>query len=84
MFIIIYLYEYVPNVIDEMLLPRKGLVTVGAGMRSDPRVLPQMAVQMLLSRELARAIRALVWRFARMLSAQSTFRFVHYIHTGKE
>lgn len=71
------MHLYVPHMIDEMLLPRKRLVTVRTGMRSDPRVLPQMAVQMLLSRELARAIRALVWRFARMLSAQSTFRFVH-------
>lgn len=60
-----------------MLLPRERLVTVRAGMWSDPRVLPHMAVQMLLSRELARAKRTLVWCFARMLSAQSTFRFVH-------
>lgn len=63
--------------IDEMLLPREGLATIGAGVRRGARVLPHVAVQMLLSRERARAIRALVWRFARMLSAQSTFRFVH-------
>lgn len=54
-----------------MLLPGEGLVTVGAGVRRDAGVLAHVAVQVLLSRERARAIRALVWRFARMLSAQS-------------
>lgn len=66
--------------VDEMLLPREALVAIGAGMRRDSRVLPHVVVEMFLARERARAVRALVWRFARVLSAQqSTFRFGYYV-----
>lgn len=63
-----------------MLFPSEALTAEGAGVRHIARVLPDVVVEMLLARERARAIRTLVWCFARVLSAQqSTFRFdYHY------
>lgn len=67
---------YIPHVIDKMFLPCEALVAVGAGVRRIAGVLPQVVVEVLFARKRARAVRALVWRFARVLSAQqSTFRF---------
>lgn len=67
---------YIPHVINKVFLPCEALVAVGAGVRRIAGVLPQVVVEVLFARKRARAVRALVWRFARMLSAQqSTFRF---------
>lgn len=73
------LVVYSPHVVDEVLLPGEALGAVGAGVGHVPGVLAHVVVQVLLARERARAERALVWRFTRVLSAQqSTFRFVRY------
>jgi hypothetical protein len=72
----------VPDMVDEVLFPVEGLGAESAGVRHVARVLPDVVVEVFLARERARAVRALVWSFTRMLSAQqSTFRFVdiHYI-----
>lgn len=62
--------------VDEVLLPGEALAAVGAGVRRDARVLADVVVEVLLASERARTVRALVWRFTRVLSAQqSTFRF---------
>lgn len=53
-------------------------------MRRDARVLAHVVGEVLLARERARAVRALVWRFARVLSAQqSTFRFGYHDFRNK-
>lgn len=62
--------------VNEMFLPSETLAAVGAGVRSDAGVLSDVVVEMFLAREGPRAVRTLVWRFSRVLSAQqSTFRF---------
>lgn len=75
-------FIYIPNMINEMFLPGEALAAVGAGVRRHACVLPDVVVEMLLAREGPRAVRALVWRFSRVLSAQqSTFRFHNIITT---
>lgn len=69
-------FVYIPNVVNEVFFPGEALAAVGAGVRRDAGVLPNVVVEMFLAREGPRAVRTLVWRFSRVLSAQqSTFRF---------
>lgn len=63
--------------VNEVFLPGEGLATVGAGVRRVAGVLSDVVVEVFLAREGSRAVRTLVWRFSRVLSAQqSTFRFL--------
>lgn len=71
-----FLVKYIPDMIDKVFLSGEVLAAVSAGVRRRPGVLTDVIVQVLLPRERARADRALVRRFTRVLSAQqSTFRF---------
>lgn len=61
--------------IHKMFLPGETLVAIGTGVRRVASMLPDVVVEMLLTRVRLRAERTLVRSFARVLSAQqSTFR----------
>lgn len=57
----------------EVLLPREGLVAIGAAMRHDSGMLPQVVVKVLLPRERLRTRRAFMRSFTGVLSVGQTY-----------